>query len=174
MLHKGRVNGRRRGMAIQRVHAPAAAVWSRILDFGAWPKMVDNVVSSHVYDSDGRDIKVEVVIGVSLVKIRTFVHHVYNAERSCMTWRLDPAHESDVDQNEGFWAVQEDESDLRWSVVYYSVSLRLKSWAPAWVDKLLAAQGLPKAVAWVKRESEARLKRRIQSSPALFRLGQLS
>ena len=39
--------------------------------------------------------------------------------------------------------------------------------APTWLDSIIAVQGLPKAVAWVKRESEKGLKRRIQSAPDL-------
>ena len=42
--------------------------------------------------------------------------------------------------------------------------------APTWLDSIIAVQGLPKAVAWVKRESEKGLKRRIQSAPDLTRL----
>ena len=48
-----------------------------------WPKVVDNVVSARVYSAEqrpgGEHLKVEVVIGVTLLRIRTFVHHIYRA-----------------------------------------------------------------------------------------------
>ena len=100
MLKKGIVEGRRQGMASQWVHAPASTVWERILDFSMWPKVVDNVVSARVYSAEqrpgGEHLKVEVVIGVTLLRIRTFVHHIYRADRGLMTWSLDEEHESDL------------------------------------------------------------------------------
>ena len=57
----------------------------------------------------------------------------------------------------------------------------LSAWAPAWLGRFIAAQGLPRATAWLKRESERRfaaggawrgsLRRRVQSSPNLERMG---
>eukprot|EP00908_Phaeocystis_cordata_P007143 Transcript_1779.p2 GENE.Transcript_1779~~Transcript_1779.p2 ORF type:complete len:262 (-),score=109.14 Transcript_1779:221-955(-) len=175
MLKKGIVDGSRQGMASQRVHAPASTVWERILDFGMWPKVVDNVVSARVYGAeqrpDGEHLKVEVVIGVTLLRIRTYVHHVYRAELGLMTWSLDEEHESDLESNCGFWLVKQDPDDPLWCTVNYSVAISLKSWAPAWLDSIIAVQGLPKAVTWVKRESEKRHRRRTQSEPDLTRLG---
>ena len=40
--------------------------------------------------------------------------------------------------------------------MFAQVALTLKSWAPTWMEKFIAKQGLPKAVGWVKRESEVR------------------
>ena len=79
-------------------------------------------------------------------------------------------HESDLESNCGFWLVLPDPDDPNWCTVNYSVAISLKSWAPTWLDSIIAVQGLPKAVAWVKRESEKGLKRRIQSAPDLTRL----
>jgi hypothetical protein len=156
------------------VHAPASTVWERILDFSMWPKVVDNVVSARVYSAEqragGEHLKVEVVIGVTLLRIRTFVHHIYRADRGLMTWTLDEEHESDLESNRGFWLVTPDPDDPNWCTVNYSVAISLKSWAPTWLDSIIAVQGLPKAVTWVKRESEKGLKRRIQSAPDLTRL----
>jgi len=174
VVKKGMVDGVPQGMASQRVHAPASTVWERILDFAMWPKMVDNVVSARVYahdrHADGEHINVEVSVGMAMIRIRTFVHHVYDEERSLMTWTLDEEQESDLDANSGFWLVQPDPDDPGWCTVNYSIAVTLKSWAPSWLDSLIAVQGLPKAVGWVKRESEKRLKRRIQSAPDLTSL----
>lgn len=171
VVKKGMVDGVPQGMASQRVHAPASIVWERILDFAMWPKMVDNVVSARVYahdrHADGEHINVEVTVGMAMIRIRTYVHHIYDEERSLMTWVLDEQYESDLDANNGFWLVQQDPDDPGWSTVNYSIAVTLKSWAPSWLDSLIAVQGLPKAVGWVKRESEKRLKRRIQSAPDL-------
>ena len=41
-----------------------------------------------------------------------------------------------------------------WTRVFYSVEVKLRGWIPAAVENMIAKQGLPKATAWVKLESE--------------------
>lgn len=79
------------GLAVQRVNAPADVVWATILDFPEWPRMVDDVVASHVYDRSGSSIKVAITIGVAggFLSIKTFVHHIYDRAAGTLTWSLD-------------------------------------------------------------------------------------
>ena len=71
--------GGARGEAAQLVHAPAGRVFECIGDFASWPGMVDNVTSARVYEQRGPVTKVEVVLGVAMINIKTYVKHVIGA-----------------------------------------------------------------------------------------------
>ena len=143
------------GLAVQRVQAPADLVWATILDFGEWPRMVDDVVASAVYDKQGCDIKVKITIGVGLLKIHTYVHHVLDRVAGVLTWSLDASKSSDLLANTGYWIVRP--HDLTSCTVYYSCHVQLRSWAPGWLDRYIAREGLPRALGWLKREAEERV-----------------
>ena len=143
------------GLAVQRVQAPADLVWATILDFGEWPRMVDDVVASAVYDKQGCDIKVKITIGVGLLKIHTYVHHVLDRVAGVLTWSLDATKSSDLLANTGYWIVRP--HDLNSCTVYYSCNVQLRSWAPGWLDRYIAREGLPRALGWLKREAEERV-----------------
>ena len=143
------------GLAVQRVQAPADLVWATILDFGEWPRMVDDVVGSAVYDKQGCDIKVKITIGVGLLKIHTYVHHVLDRVAGVLTWSLDATKSSDLLANTGYWIVRP--HDLNSCTVYYSCNVQLRSWAPGWLDRYIAREGLPRALGWLKREAEERV-----------------
>jgi hypothetical protein len=143
------------GLAVQRVQAPADLVWATILDFGEWPRMVDDVVGSVVYDKQGCDIKVKITIGVGLLKIHTYVHHVLDRVAGVLTWSLDATKSSDLLANTGYWIVRP--HDLNSCTVYYSCNVQLRSWAPGWLDRYIAREGLPRALGWLKREAEERV-----------------
>ena len=143
------------GLAVQRVQAPADLVWATILDFGDWPRMVDDVVASAVYDKQGCDIKVKITIGVGLLKIHTYVHHVLDRVAGVLTWSLDATKSSDLLANTGYWIVRP--HDLNSCTVYYSCNVQLRSWAPGWLDRYIAREGLPRALGWLKREAEERV-----------------
>ena len=118
--------------------------------------MVDDVVSANVYQRQGSDIKVEIVVGVGFLKIRTFVHHVLDQAAGTLTWTLDESQSSDLIANTGYWMVRDGASLGGGSVVYYSCAVQLRSWAPGWLDRYIAREGLPRAVGWIKREAEGR------------------
>jgi len=121
------------------------------------------------------------VIGVGLLKITSHVHHVLDRLHNQLTWTLDPSKPSDLVQNTGHWLLREEPARPNSTAVYYSARVSLSAWAPAWLGRFIAAQGLPRATAWLKRESERRfaaggawrgsLRRRVQSSPNLERMG---
>ena len=71
---------RQEGLAAQRIDVPARVVWETLLDFDAWPKMVDNVAAAKVYEHEGNDIKVHVTLSVGFMRISTYVHHVLDEE----------------------------------------------------------------------------------------------
>ena len=166
------------GLAVQRVEAPADLVWATILDFGEWPRMVDDVVAASVYERQGGEIKVKITIGVGFLKLHTYVHHVLDKVAGTLTWSLDAAKPSDLLGNTGYWIVRDGPKGSRSCTVYYSCKVQLRSWAPGWLDRYIAREGLPRALGWLKREAEARgasetygrAPRRSLSSPDLAEL----
>jgi hypothetical protein len=143
------------GIAAQLVNAPADHIWQSLLDWGEWPRMVDDVVAADVYESNELGhVKVKVTLGVGPLRIRTHVHHIIDRDAQTMTWQLDPTKRSDLQANRGFWMVQPQSPTS--SIVYYSVSVTLHKWTPGWLDRYIAREGFPRALGWVKREAEDR------------------
>lgn len=116
--------------------------------------MVDDVVASAVYEKNGGDIKVKITIGVGFLKIHTHVHHVLDRVAGTLTWSLDASKPSDLLANTGYWIVRP--HDASSCTVYYSCNVQLRSWAPGWLDRYIAREGLPRAIGWLKREAEER------------------
>lgn len=144
------------GLAAQRVDAPAELVWATILDFGEWPRMVDDVVATQVYEKSGHVIKVKVTIGIGFLRIHTHVHHELDQVAGTLTWRLDESKSSDLLANTGYWIVRPGSPDSSTCTVFYSCAVQLRSWAPGWLDRYIAREGLPRALGWLKREAEQR------------------
>ena len=148
--------GINRGVAVQRVKAPVSTVWKCILDFDAYPRMVGDVCDVDVYERRGGSDKVAVSVGYSFVRLTTFLEHTYSPELSQLTWKLDAKKPAAFKFNEGFWIVRPDPLDAACSIVYYSIAVELKGWVPPFVNSYVAKTGLPRAVAWVQKEAEAR------------------
>lgn len=142
------------GLAAQVVEAPAEHVWQSLLDWEAWPRMVDDVCATDVYEHEGNDVKVKVTLGIGILRIRTHVHHVIDRDAQTMTWSLDPSKPSDLQGNRGFWIVEPQTPTS--CIVYYSVAIQTHKWAPGWLDRYIAREGFPRALGWLKREAESR------------------
>ena len=145
-----------RGVSVQDIHAEPAIIWDRILDYAAYPKMVDNVKTCEVYAREGEHIKVHFIIGAPLISIEYFIDHIYRPAEGWMTWRLDYSRTSDFDDTVGFWRVEALPDKPGWSRVYYSVELKAAGWVPPALENAFATMGLNKATSWVKREAEAK------------------
>ena len=152
------------GVAAQMVNAPSEVVWETILDFDEWPRMIDDVVATEVYEpSNGKDLKVKVTLGIAFLRIKTWVWHVFDRGSGTLTWSLDESKQSDVISNTGFWVVRED-GDGKSCTVYYSCAITLRTWAPRFLDRYVAKEGLPRALGWLKREAESRMESREQAA----------
>ena len=137
--------GSNEGVAAQRIEAPVDLVWATLLDFAEWPRMVDDVVAANVYERNDADIKVEIVVGVGFLKLKTYIHHVLDQAAGTLTWTLDERKSSDLLSNTGYWMVRDGSSHGGGSVVYYSCAVQLRAWAPGWLDRYIAREGLPRA-----------------------------
>ena len=151
--------GINRGVAVQRVGAPPALVWDCLNDFDAYPRMVEDVCATRVYSQIGADTKVAVSVGYSFVNLTTCLHHTFSDEHQQLTWTLDAERPSSFKFNDGFWLVRPDPHNPSCCLVYYSIAVQLKGWVPSWINAFVAKQGIPRAVAWVKKEAEARAMR---------------
>ncbi|MFH1467083.1 MAG: SRPBCC family protein [Pseudomonadota bacterium] len=144
-----------RGVAVVDVHAPVETVWDRILDFPAYPRMVDNVSLCEIYARRGDHIFVRFEIGALFMSIRYQIDHTLDRDAGWMTWTLDAAQENELAATVGFWRVEPVAGRPGWTRVAYSVEVVPSGWVPAPIEDYVTGRGLTKATAWVKRESEA-------------------
>lgn len=149
---EGKAGGR--GMAIQDIHASTDQVWKRILDYPAYPRMVDDVKECEVYEQSKNTIKARFVLGGFGFSYEYFIIHNVHKEKGYLTWTLDYSRESELDDSVGYWFVEKHPEKPGWSRVYYSVDLKLKGWMPKFIQNLVREEGLKRATQWVKRESE--------------------
>lgn len=154
-----RGDGGGRGLAIIDVAAPPDVVWQRITDYPKYPKMVDNVTETEVYERKGDHIKARFILEGAGVSIEYFVDHTYRPKDGYMTWTLDYSRDSDLDDSVGFWRVSPHPDKAGHSRVYYSIDLRVGWWLPGFIENMLAKDGLTKSTEWVKREAEKRMKK---------------
>jgi ribosome-associated toxin RatA of RatAB toxin-antitoxin module len=148
------MEGGGRGMAIQDIHATPEVIWSKITDYVAYPKMVDEVSECEVYETSGDHIKARFVLTAFLMTIEYYIDHTYKPDEGFMTWTLDYSRESDLDDSVGYWRVEPHPTKQGWSRLYYSVDVRVSGWVPKAIETLVVKKGLVKATEWVKRESE--------------------
>jgi carbon monoxide dehydrogenase subunit G len=165
--------GVNRGIAVQQVSAPPHVVWAALLDFESYPRMVDDVQSVKVYHQDGDETKVAVRVGYGVVGLTTCLHHVYDKALGQLTWSLDRQKPSSFKSNDGFWIVRPADAE-RSSRVYYSIAVELDAWVPSWINGFVASQGIPRAVAWVKKESESQARQLARMQPAQAQLAKVA
>jgi len=147
-----------RGMVVQDIDAPPDVVWDRILDFDAYPRMVDDVHSLDVYERNPGRVKARFVLSTAGLKLEYFVDHVVNQQQGYLTWTLDYSKKSELDDVVGYWFVEPHPTRPGWTRLYYSVDIRVKGWVPHFIEELVREQGLTRATQWVKREAEAQAK----------------
>ncbi len=144
-----------RAVAVQDIHASPEIVWDRILDYRAYPQMVENVHETEIYERSGEHIKVRFVIGALLMSIEYYIEHTVHPEQGWVTWTLDYSRESELDDSVGFWRVESVADRPGYTRVFYSVEVFPRGWVPEVIEDFVTDRGLTKATAWVKRESEA-------------------
>jgi ribosome-associated toxin RatA of RatAB toxin-antitoxin module len=144
-----------RGVAVQDIQAPVDVVWDRILDFPAYPRMVDNVQECEVYARSEHELKARFVIGALMMSIEYYIDHEVHVDDGWLTWTLDYSRQSDLDDSVGFWRVEPLADRPGYTRLFYSVEVKPSGWVPGPIEDYLTDSGLTKATAWVKRESEA-------------------
>lgn len=158
--------GSGRGIVVVDILAPTATVWSRILDFDNYNKMVTGVVQSSNYNvvkhkpSRSNNFLSETIytrmkIGLSMVTLEYFVEHSYYPKLNILTWTLDYDKASDLDDSAGYWyLIPHPEKGSDATRVFYSVDANFPSWLPTFVQNFVSNKALGDATSWLKRESE--------------------
>jgi hypothetical protein len=144
-----------RGVAVQDIEASPEVVWDRILDFPAYPRMVDNVAECEIYVHSGHELKARFVIGALMMDIEYYIDHEVHVDEGWLTWTLDYSRASDLDDSVGFWRVEPVAGRPGYTRLFYSVEVKPLGWVPGPIEDYISDAGLTKATDWVKRESEA-------------------
>jgi hypothetical protein len=122
--------------------------------------MVPKTVESEVYRREElkrgvQKIWVRMKVGFPVFKLQFYVVHRYDPSQRSMTWTLDYARRSDLDDSVGFWyVVPHPDRPRDASRVYYSVDVSMFAWVPHFVVEFMSQQALVDATAWVKKYSE--------------------
>lgn len=160
-----------RGIVVLDVNAPTATVWSRILDYDNYAKMVNGCTSSKNYNVIqhkpsksnsflSQTIYTRMKIGLSVIQLEYFIKHQYHPKLNVLTWTLDYDKTSDLDDSVGYWYIVEHPSKgSNWSRVYYSVDVALPDWLPGFAKDFFSTKALTDATSWVKKESEKQFKK---------------
>lgn len=155
-FEEGEAGGR--GVAIFRVNAPPEVVWSVIRDFSRYPEWIDNVEKARIYHQKGDHIDVHFELSALGFSVEYFIAHRcgQTGDARWLTWTLDYAKQSDLDDSVGFWRVTPVEGKPDVTQVEYSVDLRVKGWVPGFIKSLLVNKGLKEATQWVRVQAEKR------------------
>jgi hypothetical protein len=145
-----------RGISIMDVAATPEQIWAVILDFGSYPKWIDQLSSCKVLSKSGQHIFVEFDLKVLGMGVQYWIDHTYNKEKGTLTWQLDYSKQSDLDDSTGYWLVYPAPDHPGFTRVEYTVDIRVSGWVPSSIEDMLAKKGLEQATGWVKKQAEAR------------------
>jgi len=143
-----------RGVAIMNIKATPTKIWSKVVDYAHYPTMVDKVAECGNYRVSGEDTYTRFVLSVYGTEVEYFIKHTYRPDQNYLTWTLDYARKSDLDDSVGYWRVTPITADPPLSRLEYSVDIRFASYVPGFVQDIIAKKGLTDATSWVKRETE--------------------
>jgi ribosome-associated toxin RatA of RatAB toxin-antitoxin module len=155
---KGEAAGR--GFAIFVVDAPPDVVWKTIKSIEKWPRWIDNMKESEVYERKGEQVKARFIIGAMGLSVEYFIDHRFREANKYVTWTLDYDRESDLDESVGFWKLDPYNGDPNRTRVIYSVDIAVRGWVPGFIRTLLVDRGLKEATGWITRESEKAAKKK--------------
>lgn len=154
VLKQQQVGSGGRGIAVFDIAATPSKIWSKIVDYANYPKMVDKVEECGNYKVSGSEIYTRFLLGVMGFDVEYFIHHTYRPDLGYLTWTLDYSRRSDLDDSVGYWRVTSLTTAPVRSRLEYSVDIRFKGYIPGFVQDMIAKKGLTDAATWVKRESE--------------------
>lgn len=156
LLKQQQVASGGRGVAMMDIKAAPAQIWSKILDYGHYPQMVDRVSECGNYRVSGEHIFTRFVLSVLGTEVEYFIDHTSRPHLGYLTWTLDYARKSDLDDSVGYWRVTPQASSPAVTRLEYSVDIRFTGYVPGFVAEMISKKGLTDATSWVKRESERR------------------
>mgnify|MGYP002622230163 CR=1 FL=1 len=159
LFKKIQLDKAKRGIAVFRVNADSATIWSVIKDFSSYPEWINDIEAIDVYKQEQGMSYVKFTAG-GLFGSKTVwyaVHDYPDSTRDWGTWRLDYTHRSDLDDAVGFWRVIPVAGKSNQSDVIYSADLKLKGFFTSLFETALIDSSLRDATEWVKVQAEARV-----------------
>lgn len=143
-----------RGIVVVNINATPTRIWSKIVDYARYPKMVDKVAECGNYRVSGNEMYTRFLLNVMGADVEYYIHHSYHPEASYLTWTLDYSRTSDLDDSVGYWRVTPLTAEPALSRLEYSVDIRFTGYVPGFIQDAISKKGLTDATSWVKRESE--------------------
>lgn len=160
---------RGRGLVVQDVKAPTDIVWSKILDYDNYAKMVPKTVESKNYKVEkvkptkknplSKIIYTRMKVGFPMLKLEFFIKHSYYPALNSLTWTLDYSKKSDFNDSCGYWYVIPHPDDKSMTRLFYSVEVSMYDWIPKFVVDFMSTKALTDATGWVKKFSELEFER---------------
>jgi len=161
-------NGRTvEAVVVQDVHAVPRSVWDILLDFNSYSTRIPAVQTSKNYFLEERTkqqhtrkkqlqqlMYTQMKIKILLFNFNIFVRHEIFEDSMKLTWTLDTANKSDLQNLDGMWHVTPHPTNSNWSRVYYSVTVSFCDWVPTIILQLLKKPCLRMATSWIKVYSE--------------------
>jgi hypothetical protein len=98
------------GVVIQDINASESTCMGRILDLAAYPRMVPNVKSVQIYETQKFNngttkIGAQFDVGALGLGFRYYLSLLHHGKFKTVTWTLDYRYNSDFDDNVGHWQV---------------------------------------------------------------------
>jgi len=157
----------RQDIIVQDIHAPAEVVWSRILDYNNYARMIPNTVEAltnkviHVdptkNDKLSQITHTRMKVSVSFLELEFFAKYMYYPSLNSLTWTLDYTKDNDLDDLCGYWyVIPHPENSTKYSRLYYAIEVSMYDWIPQFFCVLLKKNNLKETARWVKKFSESK------------------
>jgi len=91
---------------------------------------------------------------IIITQYESYYDHTFHPTHNSLTWTLDYAKTSDMDDVSGHWHVEALDDSSSKSRVWYACDIRLKGNVPRPILNYLSKAALQTATAWVKRHAE--------------------
>jgi len=148
-------NGYKRCTAIRDVEAHPDLVFSRIIDFSAYPRMISGITRCDVYRRGTRgltrNVRARYRVRELGVTLEAFMDHEFElGGRRCLTFSLDYSRRSDISDTVGYWYVER--VDGQFSRLYYSIDSSMPMWLPPPLRDALLNVAAKRATGWVDAE----------------------
>lgn len=141
------------GVAVQLIEAPAAVVWDTILRYDKYDDWVKNVTSATIYRSEGEVFHLDMQLSILGFKSGMYTVNTVRRDQGYMSWTLDYDRRSDVDDNVGYWRVEQLREEPPLTRLEYSAEMRM-SGVPEFIVSYLTRDSLPEGTGWVKQRAE--------------------
>jgi len=139
------------GWVVMDVDACPHLVFSSLVDFDSYAKMIPTVRSVKVYQSDRDMEQYKVEYCLSKFRLKTNVEHIVDHDEKIIRFSLDRSRSNLVFKKaDGFWFIQADPSNASRCRVWLYASIVCSRIVPTWIVDYAACRALPRATNWIR------------------------